>query len=176
MEKLEDYFYEQLDKAKSILDELDEIGSQCSVEQSKVDQELSDWLHMIQHEDLDDNEFIKVGKKIKELRIKREHLNNLWDLCKIFNEERCRLADPGNRIFLMNKMRSKYNNFNKEYNNRILTNDTINETLNNTRKKRTKVDSVLIIQMFNDGKSVKEIAKELGCATITIYKHLKKGE
>lgn len=172
MDKDEHYFFNQLQVIVNQLDELDELGKQCSVEQSKCDQEISDWLHRIQNEDLDDTEYIKIGKKIKEVRIKREHIYNVWELYKVYTNEKERLQDKGNRIFLMNTMRSRYNQFGKDYNNRVLTENDINET----KKGRKKIDTLEVIRMFNEGKSVKEIAQELNCAAITIYKHLKKGD
>lgn len=174
--EVEEQLYTNLCKAVELLDGIDDMGTECSTQQSQIDQELSDWLHMIQHQDLDDTELIKVGKKIKELRIKREHYNNLWELLKIYNDERNRLIDKGNREFLMNKIRSKYKHFNQPYNNRVLTDEDVNDKLEIKRKKRTKVDGQEIIKLFNEGMSVKEIAKQLGCATITIYKHIKTGE
>lgn len=169
-------FYNKLTQAVKILDELDDMGNECPKKQSEIDSEISDWLHKIQHDELTEKDYVEIGKKLKELRKERESLNNQWELARIYNTDRNRLADPGNREFLMNSIRNKYNNFNKPYNNRVLDEEKIKEVLGTSRKKRTKVDHEKITKMFNDGMSVKDISKELGCAEITIYKHLKKGD
>ena len=176
MNKYEEIFYNKLQEAINILDALEQMAINCSTSQSKVDSKLSDWLHIIQHNDLSDKEMVKIVKEIKELRVERESLNNLWELAKIYNDERGKLIDKGNREFLMNKIRSKYKHFNQPYNNRVLTDEDVNDKLENKRKKRTKVDGQEIIKLFNDGMSVNDIAKQLGCAKITIYKHIKRGE
>ena len=98
MDKDEHYFFNQLQNIVDQLNELDELGKQCSVEQSKCDQEISDWLHRIQNEDLDDTEYIKIGKKIKEVRIKREHIYNVWELYKVYTNEKERLQDRLERL------------------------------------------------------------------------------
>lgn len=171
--ELEEYFYNKLEEAIKILDELEDIGLDCPTQQSQVDQELSDWLHMIQHEDLDDIELIKIGKKMKELRIKREHLNNLWDLASIYAKERNRLIDKGNREFFMNTIRKKYKDFNKEYKNRILDKDKIDNVLQPKKRTRHTIDDELLKQLVSEGKTKKEIQEITGYSLLSINNHLK---
>ena len=171
-EMIEEYFYNRLDEAVKILDELDSIGLECPTQQSQVDKEISDWLHMLQHQDLGDAELIKIGKKLKELRIKREHLNNVWDLASIYANERGRLIDKGNRVFLMNSMRNKYKNFNQEYNNRILDKDKIEDVLQ-TKRTRHTIDDELLKRLIDEGKNKKEIQEITGYSMLSINNHLK---
>lgn len=171
--EVEEKLFSDLTKAVEILDGIDDMGLQCSTQQSQIDSELSDWLHMIQHEDLDDTELIKVGKKIKELRIQREHYNNLWELLKIYNEERGRLIDKGNREFFMNKIKGKYKNFNQQYNNRVLDKDKINDVLQANKRVRHTIDNELLKQLVNEGKTKKEIQEITGYSMLSINNHLK---
>lgn len=178
--EVEEILFTDLCKAIQLLDNIDSMGMKCSTQQSQIDSELSDWLHMIQHQDLDDTELIKVGKKIKELRIQREHYNNLWELLKIYNEGRGRLIDKGNREFLLNKIKSKYKNFNQEYNNRILDKEKMQEVLgDDTKVKMTnneKKQKVKELLENKPGLSNTEIHKITGISPITIAKYRKEIE
>ena len=171
--EVEEKLYNDLTTAIEILNSIDDLGIETPKFQSQIDSELSDWLHMIQHEDLDDAGLIKISKKIKELRIKREHYNNLWELLRIYDEERGRLIDKGNREFFMNKIKSKYKNFNQEYNNRVLDKNKINDVLQNSKRVRHTIDDELLKQLVSEGKTKKEIQEITGYSMLSINNHLK---
>lgn len=173
-------FLGTLQRAITTLDELDTLIETNGDRQSKIDLELSDWLHKLQYDDTLTNEQItNIGIKIKELRKERESLRNEHELIEEYNKNKNKLIERGNRQFLTSNIQIRMKRLNQPYNNRVLTEEDINKVINNnvhnsdeeikTRKKYVFTNKETIRNMLLEGYKAKEVANELGCSLSTVY-------
>ena len=172
-------FLGTLHRVITTLDELDELIDTNGDRQSKIDLELSDWLHKLQYDDdLTTEQITNIGIKIKELRKERESLRNEYELITEFSKNKNKLFQKENRQFLVHNIKQRLERLNQPYNNRVLTDDEMNEVLNHnivkveetkTRKKYVFTDKELIKSKLLDGYKAKEVANELGCSLSTVY-------
>ena len=128
-----------LDKIKTIttlLDEVEEMKKTQSTELQNVDYELSDWYHLIEHNELNEEQSCRVVKRIHELRLLRRDLKNEYELEQVISTHKNKLIGTDTRQFLITEMNKTNKLINQEYKNRVLTQETIDEVLNNTTKKR----------------------------------------
>lgn len=172
-------FLGTLHRVISTLDELDELIDTNGDRQSKIDLELSDWLHKLQYDDeLTTEQITNIGIRIKELRKERESLRNEYELITEFSKNKNKLFQKENRQFLVHSIKQRLERLNQPYNNRVLTDDEMNEVLNHntvkneevkTRKKYVFTDKELIKSKLLDGYKAKDVANELGCSLSTVY-------
>ena len=128
-----------LDKIKTIttlLDEVEEMKKTQSTELQNVDYELSDWYHLIEHNELNEEQSCRVVKRIHELRLLRRDLKNEYELEQVISTHKNKLIGTDTRQFLITEMNKTNKLINQEYKNRVLTQETIDEVLNKTTKKR----------------------------------------
>lgn len=128
-----------LDKIKTIttlLDEVEEMKKTQSTELQNVDYELSDWYHLIEHNELNEEQSCRVVKRIHELRLLRRDLKNEYELEQVISTHKNKLIGTDTRQFLITEMNKTNKIINQEYKNRVLTQETIDEVLNKTTKKR----------------------------------------
>lgn len=173
-------FLATLQRAIDVLNELDGLIDSNGDRQSKIDLELSDWLHKLQYDDeLTNEQITNIGIKIKELRKERESLRNEYELISEFKTHKNKLFEQSNRQFLVNNIQIRLKRLNQPYNNRVLTEEDINKVINNTvnkseeeiktRKKYVFTDKETIRSMLLEGYKAKEVANELGCSLSTVY-------
>lgn len=173
-------FLATLQRAIDVLNELDGLIDSNGDRQSKIDLELSDWLHKLQYDDeLTNEQITNIGIKIKELRKERESLRNEYELISEFKTHKNKLFEQSNRQFLVNNIQIRLKKLNQPYNNRVLTEEDINKVINNTvnkseeeiktRKKYVFTDKETIRSMLLEGYKAKEVANELGCSLSTVY-------
>lgn len=176
----ENSVYEKIKEVVAALDEVDSWGERCSQEQSSVDLELSDWLHMLQHEDNSDEELVKISKRIKELRTRRESLNYVWELLKVWNANRTKLVSSNNRQFLIHEIDKSFSQFNKKYNNRVLSEERIAEVLGKEVivKRSNNEKKEIVRNILKDSPEMKnsEIHSITGISQSTIAKYRKEIE
>lgn len=128
-----------LEKIKTIttlLDEVEEMKKTQSTELQNVDYELSDWYHLIEHNELNEEQSCRVVKRIHELRLLRRDLKNEYELEQVISTHKNKLIGTDTRQFLITEMNKTNKIINQEYKNRVLTQETIDEVLNKTTKKR----------------------------------------
>lgn len=173
----EDILLEKIKNVISLLNEIDSLGEECSQKQSKTDLELSDWLHILQHEDNNDDELVKISKRIKELRKERESLNYEWELLKVWNANRTKLVSTNNREFLLHELDKTFNQFNKKYNNRVLTEEKVAEVLGKeeTIKRSNKEKKEIVENLLKDNPDLSnsEIHSITGISQNTVAKYRK---
>lgn len=119
-----------------LLDDIDEMIQTQSSELQRVDLELSDWLHLIENNNLGESESFKVVENIHRLRVARRELNNEYALEQVFQTHKSRLTGNNTRQFLISEVEKTYKQLNQEYKNRILNEETVNETLNKEIKRK----------------------------------------
>lgn len=119
----------------SKLDQIDDMIETQSVELQTVDFELSDLYHLIESNDLTKEQSYKIVKKIHELRLKRRDLNNEHEIENTYNNHKSKLSGDNTRQFLLSEIRKTNNRLDTEYKNRVLTDENVNELLNEVKKK-----------------------------------------
>lgn len=119
-----------------LLDEIDEMIKTQAEELSKVDTELSDWYHLIENNDLNKDQSFKVVKRIHDLRIVRRDLNNENELEKTFSTHKNKLIGTDTRQFLNTEMNKKRKSLDTQYNNRVITQEEIEEVMSPLEHKK----------------------------------------
>ena len=119
-----------------ILDEIDEMINTQATELSKVDSELSDWYHIIENRELTKEEGYKIIERIHELRVIRRGLNNEHELENTYQTHKSKLTGNETRQFLWSEICKAEKKLNQEYKNRVLTEETILEVLEEKPKKK----------------------------------------
>lgn len=164
-------FLTKLQSVISTLDEIDEMAKENPDLQKMIDYEISDYHHLLQNEDLSDEQMVEIAKKLKEARLKRATVYNTFELVKTYYGNNKVLIYSHNRYKLNDAIKEKLKNLNQEYKYRILDGKTV-DTLKGTTVVDTKVEeqhvSKYIIskeeleEKLASGMKSKDIAKELG--------------
>lgn len=171
MEKTDLIFLAKLQQVMTILDELDDIAKNNPTRQQKIDYVISDYLHLLQNEDLSDEKILELSKRLKEARLTRVSLFNTSELVKTYMNNNKVLIYSEHRHKLKDAIAEKMKTLNNAYNYRVLEKDDVDsfkeciiiET--KIRKKRGKyeITKEMLEEKFEKGMKNKEIAEELGC-------------
>ena len=127
---------EKIKDAVKILDEIDELLKSQPDELSKIDSELSDYYHLIEANDLNEEQSHKVVHRIHELRQARRDLNNENELEKVYSTHKNKLIGTDTRQFLIAEINKKTKSLDTKYNNRILSDKEVDEILTTSEKKK----------------------------------------
>jgi len=119
-----------------------------SIELQKVDFQISDYLHVIENNELSELSSIRIIKKIHELRLARRSLNNEHEIENTYNIHKSKLAGKDTRQFLLHEVYKTVKSLGSQYKNRILTDEDIQKILE-PKKKRGRPPKVRI----NEGKN-----------------------
>lgn len=125
---------EKIKTITTLLDEVEEMKKTQSTELQNVDYELSDWYHLIEHNELNEEQSCKVIKRIHELRILRRDLKNEYELEQVISTHKNKLIGTDTRQFLITEMNKTNKIINQEYKNRVLTQEQIDTVLNDSVK------------------------------------------
>lgn len=117
----------KLDDLIDILNWIDDEITSNSEKNSNVDSELSDWLHLVENNNLTDKELLEIMKKIKELRLKRRSVKNEYFLLNAYKENKIKLIHQAQRDFFRNEIMNKWYELNMPYNNRVITDKDVDE-------------------------------------------------
>ena len=175
-------FLSKLQLVIQTLDEIDDIAKETPIEQQNVDYEISDYQHLLQNEELNDDKIIELANKLKLARIKRNQLNNTSELIKTYYGNNKVLIYSNNRHLLVDAIKDRVSRFNKPYNYRVLNQETVDyfkhsieKTDKDSKRRYRKYDISKddFESKINSGMSNKDIALELGCP-ITYISVLKK--
>lgn len=185
MENKDKVFLAKLQLVIETLNEIDEMARKNPEEQQAIDYEISDYQHLLQNEDLSDEKIVEVAKKLKEARVKRESLNNVYALVSTYYGNNKVLPYSDTRYKLGDAIKEKLKTLNQEYKYRVLDEDTINgfkeatiiETKVIVKKKRVSkydISKEELEEKLANGMKNKDIAKELGCdqSHISVLKKL----
>lgn len=182
------------------MDEIDELVKTLTERRSNVDLELSDLLHIIENNDLDEFASHNVTKRIHDLRKKRRSVSNEQVLLGLWKQQRKDLLYSSSRAQLGKLFLDKINALEMPYKNRVLSDEDIDGLLHqrvsyspngieNTsdstkeepvereskKHKRTTGESKeqrdkQIIELYSQNVAPKEIAKQLGI-TVAIVRN-----
>lgn len=111
------------------LDDLDDYFNQLPTLQSQVDEELSDLLHYIENNDLTPKQSSKMIKLIKEKRAIRRGLCKDYEIKRVYNTHKSKLALDNQRQFFVKEIRKKAKELNGVYKNRQLSDEQIKDLI-----------------------------------------------
>lgn len=182
------------------MDEIDELIKTSSERRSNIDLELSDLLHIIENNDLDEFASHNVTKRIHDLRKKRRSISNEQALIELWKQQRKDLLYSSSRAQLGKLFLDKIGSLEMPYKNRILSDENIDSLLHqrvpyspngieNTsdstkeepvereskKHKRTTGEAKeqrdkQIVELYSQSVAPKEIAKQLGI-TVAIVRN-----
>lgn len=111
------------------MDEIDELVKTLSERRSNIDLELSDLLHIIENNDLDEFASHNVTKRIHDLRKKRRSVSNEQALLELWKQQRKDLLYSSSRAQLGKLFLDKINALEMPYKNRVLSGEYIDGLL-----------------------------------------------
>ena len=172
LENKDTIFLSKIQLLFNTIEELEALANSNPKEQQSIDYEISDYLHLIQNNDLSDEKLLEVTKKLKIARIKRNALNNVNDLVNVwFGNNKCFIYSD-HRHKLENAIKEKLESLNCEYKFRVLDEETIERYKEATivdvkvRKQRGgkyEISKEELEEKLAQGMKNKQIAEELGC-------------
>ena len=171
MEKTDLIFLAKLQLVMTTLDELDDIAKRNPTRQQMIDYEISDYLHLLQNEDLSDEKILELSKRLKQARLTRVSLFNTSELIKTYMNNNKVLIYSEHRHKLKDAIEEKMKTLNNNYNYRILEQedvDSFKECIvieSKVRKRRGKyeITKEMLEEKLEKGMKNKDIAEELGC-------------
>ena len=171
MEKTDLIFLAKLQTIMNTLDELDDIAKRNPTRQQMIDYEISDYLHLLQNEDLSDEKILELSKRLKQARLTRVSLFNTSELIKTYMNNNKVLIYSEHRHKLKDAIEEKMKTLNNNYNYRILEQEDVDSFKEcivieaKVRKRRGKyeITKEMLEERFEKGMKNKEIAEELGC-------------
>lgn len=133
-------FIKMIQDLITILNKLDNMIEARPTDQSRVDGKLQDWLHLMQSDDLEDEQYIIIGKQIKELRKERNALRKTSILHSYYENNKYGLIynNKGQRDTFVAAMMKQWNESDKPYKPRVLDENTVNEILSENLSKKIK--------------------------------------
>lgn len=182
MDSKDNVFLAKLQLLCDTFDEIDKMIEEQPDEQQKIDFEISDYLHLLQTEELTDESMLTVSKKLKSARLKRCTLQNTSHLMKSYNDNKQRIINTNTRGFFRSNIKNTMNRLNQDYRYRILEENDINELKNSkkeevkkhTRKRKSKVivSEEELRECVEKGMRTKDIADFFGITSSNLC-HLK---
>ena len=97
------------------LADLDDYFNELPNLQSQIDEELSDLLHYIGNNDLTPKQSTKMIKLLKQKRMVRRGLCNDYEIKKVYNAHKGKLAIDTQRPFFLTEIRKTTKKLNQQY-------------------------------------------------------------
>ena len=166
MDDKENIFLAKLQLLCDTFDEIDEIVENHPSEQQKIDFEISDYLHLLQNEDLSDDSMLTISKKLKNARLHRAMLQNTASLIKTYSDNKQRIVFSNTRIMFRSNMRNTMGRLHQDYKYRVLDDSDINELKSEkfvkekkVSKKQSRISKEELLEKVNEGMKTNDIAK-----------------
>lgn len=178
MENKENIFLVKIQNCLKLLDEIEDTIANNPNDQSNIDYELSDYLHIIQenNQKLDDKTKIELVNKIEKARLQREQYNSIYLIGKYFTENKNKLLYTNSRKIMYKGLSDLLGTLHKPYNYRVFSEDDIKEILKPTENKSNRKSAIskeMLLECMEKGMTSSEIATKYNCSTSNIS-HLKK--
>lgn len=130
-----------IQKIKQVIELIDEIDNLINTQAEtlqEIDLELSDWLHFIENNDVTEKQSARVIKRIKELRLIRKSLHKEHAIEKTYKDNSSKMMGNNTRPLLLSEINKTISQWEKEYNNRIITDEQILEIINTPKARKGK--------------------------------------
>ena len=178
MENKENIFLVKIQNCLKLLDEIEDTIGNNPNDQSNIDYELSDYLHIIQenNQKLDDKTKIELVNKIEKARLQREQYNSIYLIGKYFTENKNKLLYKNSRTIMYKGLSDLLGTLHKPYNYKVFSEEDIKEILKPTKNKpnrKSTISKEMLLECVENGMTSSEIATKYNCSTSNIS-HLKK--
>lgn len=120
------------------LDEIDERINNQSSENQEIDYKISDILHYIENNELNDKECVKIVQLLKEFRLIRRSLRNEYEIEKTYKENSSKMMGNNTRGLLMAEINKKVKQLDNEYKYRVLSEEEIVKLIGEKSKRGRK--------------------------------------
>ena len=120
------------------LDEIDERINNQSSENQEIDYKISDILHYIENNELNDKECVKIVRLLKEFRLIRRSLRNEYEIEKTYKENSSKMMGNNTRGLLMAEINKKVKQLDNEYKYRVLSEEEIVKLIGEKSKRGRK--------------------------------------
>ena len=117
------------------LDGIDNRIKTQSTELQDVDYKISDYLHYIENNDIDDKECVKIVKELKELRQIRRSLKKEYEIEKTYKDNASKVMGNNTRGMLMAEINKTMKQLDSEYKYRVINEDEIKDKIKEEKKK-----------------------------------------
>lgn len=131
----DELIYGKIKQATQIIDEIDNLINTQSTELKNVDLEISDWLHFIENNEINEKQSIIIINKLKELRLIRKSLHKEYTIEKAYKDNSSKMMGNNTRQLLLTEINKVVKQWENEYNNRVLNDEEIKNIIDNTKKK-----------------------------------------
>ena len=168
-------FLAKVQQVLKLLDEIDETIETNPDMQRNIDWEISDYLHILENNELSVEARLELDDRLKTCRRVRRQTNTIQAISKVFNDNRGKIIWKNQRDILYSMMATKVSELNNEYKYRVLDEDTVNnflttkpiveetrEKVKKTRGKDACITKEELEEKINSGMRNKEIAEEIG--------------
>lgn len=119
----------ELDNGIQILNKVDEYIDTLVEELSNYDKRTTDLLHYIENNSLNAPQSCKIIKEIKKIRLERRKIKKDMELSKVYKDNINKLVNKDSRNMLTAKLHKTEKQLETEYQNRIYTQEDINNIL-----------------------------------------------
>lgn len=176
-------FLAKIQQALTLLNEIDDIISNNPEMQQNIDWEISDYLHLLENEELTQEARLKIDEQLARCRKIRRQLVNIYTIGKVYNDNRDKLRYKNQREFLTSNLRSAISKLDCDYKYRVLDQGTIDgyvkkeedsliEKPKQKKLGKKRISKEELLEMINSGLKNKEIAEKIGLSPSALC-HLK---
>ena len=184
MNNIEQEFLVKIQQVINLLDDIDKIIDDVPEKQQENDYTISDYLHLLENEEIGTVVAANVGQKLKEIRIERHHWNNLFILSNTYLKYKNKLLAKDQRESLIDEMKRTTSHLGQEYKYRVLDDNAIKDLYKenkvqrfaikeNKKVKRKEITKEWLEEQLKN-KSQVDLAKEIGVTPGTIINMKKK--
>lgn len=124
----------ELDNSIKTLNKVDEYIDTLVEELSNYDKRTTDLLHYIENNSLNAPQSCKIIKEIKKIRQERRKIKNDMELSKVYKDNINKLVNADSRKILMTKIHKIEKQLESKYQNRIYTQEDIDNLLKGVDK------------------------------------------
>lgn len=172
--------------ADNIFDETMEMCNTIPIDKSNIDYERSDYLHILENYELDEESKVQLLAKLDDVLERRRNIYNIDCLVAVWRAHCNKVRQKENRVFLRQSISNRLSDLDCDYKFRILTEEDVNNIVNHTTKKArgrragsknmTEDTKQNIMNEILKGRDPMKIAVEFGVSRQTVYHLRKKSE
>lgn len=124
----------ELNNSIQVLNQVDEYIDTLVNELSNYDKRTTDLLHYIENNNLNAPQSCRIVKELKKIRQERRKIKNDMEISKVYKDNINKLVNIDSRNMLMTKVHKTEKQLESEYQNRIYTQEDIDNILKGSDK------------------------------------------
>ena len=126
--------YIKIQESMQLLDEIDGMIDSQSNELQEIDYKISDILHYLENNEVNDKECVKIVQLLQEFRRIRRSLHKEHEIEKTYKENSGKVMGNNTRGMLLAEINKTIKQLTSEYKYRIITEDEIKLLINDKKK------------------------------------------